>query len=166
MGEIGMKRTVIMIAGLCIAPAAIAASVPPATLMMGTVAATNGTGKSGYRCSANGGQAFFQRGPVVAGTAVPQAVISVPSVGFSILPAGGESYTGVLSLKFTSATGGTVAFDYNQDTVNSVLPSGDTAHFNGYGQVWTPDAATLKVSFNIAFKNCTLPVVGLFHAQP
>lgn len=161
-----MMRTVIVIAGLGLAPAAIAASAPPATLMMGTVADTNGTGKPGYHCSAGVGPAFFQRGPIVAGAAAPPALISISSAGFSNFPVAEASYTGVLALKFSSATGGTVAFDYNESTLNTVLPSGDTARFTGYSQVWTPGAATLKVSFTIAFQGCTLPVVGLFHAQP
>ena len=66
----------------------------------------------------------------------------------------------MLLLNFTSKSHGAVSFDYS--ILNSILPSGDTAPFKNYSQVWTPAAGALKVSFNILFQNSTLPVVALF----
>jgi hypothetical protein len=176
-----MKRRLVVMVGLCLAPPAMAAYGPPTTVMMGTAPSISSTGINGYHCSANAGPASFQRGPILVGAPIPPAIISVPGVAASgpgVPPPGVignrgvanqavsspavASYTGVLFLKFTSAKGGTIGFDYNQGTVNSVLPSGNTAPFNNYSQVWNAGAGTLKVSFNIVFPNCTLPLVTMF----
>jgi hypothetical protein len=157
-----MKHCLVVTVGLCFAQSALAASTPPTTVMMGTVAVTPTiTGASGYHCATIQGPASFQRGAGSAGIANPPAIISVPGVGLSSGFAG-SSYIGVIVLKFANAIGGTASFDYDQSTNNSNLPSHETAPFGNYSQVWTPSAGTLKVSFNILFKNCTLPVMALF----
>jgi hypothetical protein len=172
-----MGNYFVVAVGLCLAHSA--AGAPPSMVMMGTSANASITGTSGYHCAANPGPASFQRGAASAGAAIPPAIISLPQVGYSGIegppaPAIGchagakpatttpveAAFAGVLLLNFTSKSHGAVSFDYS--ILNSILPSGDTAPFKNYSQVWTPAAGALKVSFNILFQNSTLPVVALF----
>ena len=156
-----MKYGLLLTLGLCLAQPALAASDLPTTVMMGTVATASVTGVNLHHCSTNPGPAMFQRGAVSVGNPHPPAILDLPSVGVSQRLIG-FSFTGAILLRFTSATGGNVGFDYNQSTINTTLPTGVTARFGNYSQVWTPSAGTLKVSFDILFQNCTLPIVALF----
>jgi hypothetical protein len=159
-----MKRTVALIIGLVSAPAAQAASMPPTTLMAGTVAggAVNGPTAG---CSINPGQAFFQRSAVTAVKANPPAMISLPPVFQQVFRVSSDEYEGILLLKFSSATAGTVYVDHSGNATGK-LPSGETVPFTNYEAVWTPSAFTLRVTFSLVFKDCALPITALFRAAP
>src|SRR5579859_4763322 len=161
-----MKFYVIAVAGLCLAQPALAASPPPETVIMGTVAAAGASG-TGHGCTTNAGPAMFQRRAATAAQPNPTAILDLPSVAVSQqFPPSGLSLTGTLLLRFTSATAGKAQFDYDQSTINSNLPLGQTVPFSNYKQVWTPSSATLKVTFDINFPNCSLPVLTLFRSIP
>jgi hypothetical protein len=156
-----MKRSILVIAGLCLAQPAFAASAPPTTVMMGTVAATSAKGVGKYQCGTNPGPAMFQRAATSPTKPNPPAIIDFPAVFLGSLSVG-SSFTGAVALQFTSAAAGTVRFDYDRETINTNLPAGKTAPFSKYKQVWTPSSGMLKVTFDIDFANCTLPIVALF----
>jgi len=162
-----MRYWLVVMAGLCLAQPALAASAPPTTVMLGTSAIASGSGVDKHHCGTNPGPAGFQRGAASAGTPNPPAILNLPAV-FASGPALSMdfSFTGVVLLHFTTATGGVASFDFDQGTVNSKLPSGKSVPFGGYSQVWTASAGTLRVSFNILFSDCTLPVAALFRTIP
>jgi hypothetical protein len=183
-----MRHWLFVAAALCFAPPTLAASGlpmlgPPTTVMIGTTTDAGVNGSGGAHCGSSSGPASFQRQAVFAGAPLPSAVISLPSVYHTTpaKPGSGSgargaakpaiatpdhgTFVGGMVLKFTSAAAGTIAFDFRQDiTFNTTLPSGYAADFTGYSQIWTPSAGTLKVSFDIVFANCTLPIVALFRA--
>ena len=160
-----MKTYFAVMAGLCLAQPAMAASAPPNTVILGTSAKSLVFGANKHVCSSPGGPAGFQRGVATAGKANPPAIISLTSLVLSgVLP--NFSFTGVVVLHFTSATDGVAAFDYNQAPADIKLPSGRSFPFSNYSQVWTPSVSTLKVNFNILFPDCTLPVRALFRTIP
>jgi hypothetical protein len=159
-----MKRTAALILGLVFAPAVQAASMPPTTLMAGTVAG-GGVNEPTASCSLNPGQALFQRSAATPANPNPPAIISLPAVYQQVFHVSSDAYYGVLLLKFSSATAGTVHVDYSGNATGK-LPSGETVPFTGYAAVWTPSSFTLRVTFSFLFKDCTLPITALFRAAP
>ena len=162
-----MKIAATLLFGLAAAPAAQAASAPPTTLLMGTVAASDVAGKHS-NCMANAGQALFQRAAATVANPHPLAFVSVPSIKAS----GGNTnlyvdYVGVLRLNFTSATAGTLTADYDALGTGQELPTGTSFLFEKYSAIWTSTSSSLKVSFKIIFTAaCVLPITALFRGTP
>lgn len=165
-GWIIMKIALATLAGLCLAPPAFAAATPPSSVIMGTAINGHGAGDSNHLCAATSGPALFQRAAATANAPNPTAILSLPGLGTSAFPPDPTySFVGVVRLQFTSATAGNARFDYDLHH-SKTLPSSETIEFSDYSQVWAPSAGTLKVSFNVLFKDCTLPVLALFRTIP
>ena len=73
-----MMRWLIVMAGLCLAQPALAASAPPTTVMLGTARSSDTNGGNDHFCSMLGGAAGFQRAAVTAGRPNPPAISQTP----------------------------------------------------------------------------------------
>ncbi len=160
-----MKTSIALGLGLILtaASSALGASSPPSTLIAGSSAQNTATGPNAIQCVTGAGLATFQRAAPTLVAANPQALIDLPGAAYAgPSPAPVIYYYGMTILTFTTATSGTVSFDYN--LASPKLPDAEKVAFSGYSQVWAPVQKALRVKFNIPFPNCTLPVSLLFRA--
>ena len=164
-----MKRLLASLLLSTVAVAAQAASGPPATPLNGTTAQESVYAANTISCFSSPGPATFQRAAATASAPRPPALIGLANESLEDPEhpkAQQVTMMGLVRLVFSSATAGTASPDMDTGQVNPKLPSGESFPFSGYSQVWNAGAQTLRVSFTIDFKTCTLPVVALFRAAP
>ena len=143
--------------------AAIADTATPTKLMVGSVYEHTGTpSQSGYACAIKAGAGSFQREAATTKEKNPDALLSLPEVTIKS-GATTTSYSALATLDFSTATSGKIMFDDNDG--DDAAPKTKVA-FAGYSQVYSSKTFELKVTFNLNFKGCTLPVKALFRAAP
>jgi hypothetical protein len=148
---------------------AVAASSPPAAQIMGTFATSAATSKTTeFVCTLNDGQGEFQRMSPTAAKPNPPAMIAMPRAATYNAKTGSgyKASSGVVVLNFTTAAAGNMQIDFDYSKASQNLPSGETIPFRGYREVWTPSTSTLRVTFDVVFDHCTLPVRALFRSAP
>lgn len=148
---------------------AVAAPAPPTTQIMGTFAGNSvANGSTGFICMLDPGRGEFQRLGSTAVKPNPPAILAMPRTATYNAKTGGgyRASDGVVLLAFTSATAGSMRIDFDYSAIGAKLPSGEAVPFKAYKEVWDPSASTLRVTFDIVFPHCTLPVEALFRAAP
>jgi hypothetical protein len=163
-----MKFYIISLFAVATAGSALAASFPT-TQIMGTFASSSVTGTStDFVCMLNDGQGQFQRISPTAARPNPPAMIAMPPAAtFNARTGGGyKASSGVVVLHFTSANAGIMQIDFDYSKAGSSLPSGESVPFRAYKEAWNPTTSILRVTFDIIFDHCTLPVRALFRAAP
>jgi hypothetical protein len=159
-----MTRTLVLTFFLTFATAAQATLTPPTTLIPGTVISSVATPKNGYFCEVSPGPGSFERPAATSDQPNPPVMISTPQIRVLNQSVVLYDIYGIGVLRFNSPTTGTINFDY--DSLNSSVPSYETAAFDSYSSAWTPSASTLQVTFNIKFRGCTVPYQAFFRAIP
>jgi hypothetical protein len=164
-----MKICSISLAAVAAAGSALAASLPPTTQIMGTIAASSvANARTGYVCTLDSGRGEFQRPAATAATPNPPAMIAMPRTAtFNQRTGGGyRASDGVVVLNFTTGSTGIMRIDFDYSDAGSRLPSGESVPFRSYREIWVPSTSTLHVTFDIVFDHCILPVKALFRAAP
>lgn len=155
---------------LAVATAGSALAAPlPATQIMGTFAGASVTSTTTeFVCVLNDGRGEFQRSSPTAAKPNPPAMIAMPRTAtFNARTGDGyKASSGVVVLNFTNASAGTMQIDFDYSKAGSSLPSGESVPFRAYKEVWNPNTSILRVTFDIIFDHCILPVRALFRAAP
>jgi len=152
-----------------VAGQAAAASAPPTTQIMGTFAGVSvANGDAGYVCALEAGRGAFQRQQPTSAKPNPPVLLAMPRTATynAKTGAGYKASDGVVVLAFTTAVTGAMRIDFDYSAPNSRLPSGESVAFRAYKQVWDAATSTLRVSFDIDFAHCTLPVNAMFRSAP
>lgn len=158
-----VNRIKVLALGLLVAasPAVASANLPPPNEQILGVVLAGGIVGSRYSCVVDAGPTQYQRAP---SSAAPHRSIELIFPGIRLLE-GAEvksHYIGPATLKFSSATAGTISFDY--DVVTGAAPSGQSAAFTGYRQEL--DDTAMKVHFIIHFPHCNPTLNAFFRSGP
>jgi hypothetical protein len=149
--------------------AALGAPSPPTTQIMGTFAGNSVVDPSTrVVCTIEPGRGEFQRSKATVARANPPAILAMPRMA-TYNAENGSGYKasdGLVLLVFASATAGVLRIDFDYSAAYPKLPSGESVPFKGFKEVWDPEASTLRVTFDVVFSHCTLPVRALFRAAP